>query len=956
MKDQKKSTAELIKELEDLKRENRSLRSAVLKGSLELRDAGEKLRESEERFRLFFQNAPLGYQSLDINGNFIAVNEAWLETLGYKRDEVIGKWFGDFLAPRFKEVFRERFPVFKAKGKIHSEFEMIHKDGHLLSIAFDGRIGKETDGTFIQTHCILKDISETRLAETSLKESEQRLRDIIFSIADWVWEVDENGVYTFSSQKGSELFGARQEYIIGKTPFDFMEPEEAERVGGIFSQIVAEKRSFRDLENWNINSKGERFCLLTNGVPVLDAEGNLKGYRGVDKDITERKNVEENLAQQKLFYEQMFMQSSVSTQILDREGWCERINPKLSQIFGVQPQDIEGKVYNIFKDEAIIQGGIVPHLEKVFNEGKTSEWEVFFDIGLAAESQNIKVKKKKKVWYSNWAYPIFDEKGKVSHVIIQHTDITDRKQAEDALRESKEQFSSAFEFAGIGMALVSTREVFIKVNQTLSDLLGYQVKDLTKMALDEIAHPVDLQNVRTQVRELLAGRINTYHGEMRLLSKQGSLVWVLMSVSLVRDDHDLPQYFIAQFQDITDRKRAETIQQIQLNITRKVVLSESLWQLVEAVREELGRLLDTSGLFVALYNRATDSLRQILYIDQEKQIDEWKSSNSIYGQVIKQARTMLLTKTGLMDLVVARNLEMPVTIPECWLGVPLIIEKQAVGIIAIQSSTDPDAFDQTSCDLMEMVAREISLYVDRENMIDDLVVARKRAEESDRLKSAFLANMSHEIRTPLNSIIGFSDLLTEDDNDLDDIKKFASVIQASGNRLLQLISNLIDISKIESGTEHVRYSQLSPVQTIQEVVSQFRLMAEGKSIKILEYFKPIQTNMLIMTDSLKLHQILTNLINNALKFTQIGTIEVGLEERPDGVLFFVKDTGIGIPIDQLDRVFDRFFQAYPTMTHPTEGAGLGLSLCKSMVELLGGRIWVESKVGQGSTFSFFLPN
>ncbi len=138
-----------------------------------------------------------------------------------------------------------------------------------------------------------KEICDRSLAQVSLVESENRLRDIMFSMADWVWEIDSNGVYTYSSEKGYEIFGRSPEDVIGKTLFDFIPPDESRKVVAIFSEILANKAPIKDLENWYIKKNGERVCLLTNGVPILDEQGNLKGYRGVDKDITERKQAEE---------------------------------------------------------------------------------------------------------------------------------------------------------------------------------------------------------------------------------------------------------------------------------------------------------------------------------------------------------------------------------------------------------------------------------------------------------------------------------------------------------------------------------------------------------------------------------------------------------------------------------------------------------------------------------------
>jgi len=188
-------------------------------------------------------------------------------------------------------------------------------------------------------------------------------------------------------------------------------------------------------------NKEAREIFLLGSTALIETDGQ-KSLLLCLHDISDRKRAEQELKEQKHFFEQVFMQSSVSTQILDRDGWCEKINPKLSELFGVEPENIEGKVYNIFNDAAITQGGIVPQLEKVFSKGQSAEWDVFFDIGLAADSQNIEVHDKKKAWFNNWAYPIFEQNGEVSHVIIQHNNITDRKQAEFALKESEQYTNS----------------------------------------------------------------------------------------------------------------------------------------------------------------------------------------------------------------------------------------------------------------------------------------------------------------------------------------------------------------------------------------------------------------------------------------------------------------------------------------------------------------------------------
>jgi PAS domain S-box-containing protein len=212
--------------------------------------------------------------------------------------------FGNHIGEKCYQVFQHReticenCPVELAfqDGKSHTHIvELKLPNGEISYMENIANPIRDASGAIVSCLEINTDITERKKAEEVLRKSEERLRDIIFSIADWVWETDENGVYTYSSQKGFDLFGKSPGDVIGKTPFDFMPPDEVKRVAALFSEIVANKVPIKDLENWNIRRNGERICLLTNGMPILDKEGNLKGYRGVDKDITDRKRAEESL-------------------------------------------------------------------------------------------------------------------------------------------------------------------------------------------------------------------------------------------------------------------------------------------------------------------------------------------------------------------------------------------------------------------------------------------------------------------------------------------------------------------------------------------------------------------------------------------------------------------------------------------------------------------------------------
>jgi len=274
-------------------------------------------------------------------------------------------------------------------------------------------------------------------------------------------------------------------------------------------------------------------------------------------------------------------------------------------------------------------------------------------------------------------------------------------------------------------------------------------------------------------------------------------------------------------------------------------------------------------------------------------------------------------------------------------------------------------------DITERKNSELLLQVINEELIqtnEELVIAKEHAEESDRLKSAFLANMSHEIRTPMNGILGFAGLLKEPKLSGEQQEEYIAIIEKSGTRMLNIINDIITISKVESGQMNTLVSETSVNEQIEFVYTFFKPEVEQKGMHL--YFRNSLTSKeaIIKTDKEKVYSILTNLVKNAIKYSDTGTIEIGynlvetqciasLQQQPVSLQlqFYVKDTGIGIPIDRQKAIFDRFVQADIGDIRAFQGAGLGLSISKAYVEMLGGRIWLESEEGKGSTFYFTIP-
>jgi CheY-like chemotaxis protein len=237
----------------------------------------------------------------------------------------------------------------------------------------------------------------------------------------------------------------------------------------------------------------------------------------------------------------------------------------------------------------------------------------------------------------------------------------------------------------------------------------------------------------------------------------------------------------------------------------------------------------------------------------------------------------------------------------------------------------------------------------------ELLKAKEKAEESDRLKSAFLANMSHEIRTPMNGILGFADLLKSPDLTGDEQSQYIHIIKKSGDRMLNIINDIVDISKIESGQMKVSVSETKINEQTEFIYTFFKPEADIKGIQLKSTNGLPDEEAIINTDREKLYAILTNLVKNAIKFTSSGSIEFGYVKKGKHLEFYVKDSGYGIPYNRQMAIFDRFVQADIADSRAFQGAGLGLSISKAYVEMLGGEIRVESEEGQGSTFYFTIP-
>ena len=383
-----------------------------------------------------------------------------------------------------------------------------------------------------------RNLTERRQAEEALSKSEKRLNDIMFSIADWVWEVDENGVYTYISKKGFEYFGPAREDFIGKTPFDFMPPDEAKRVAALFVEIAKKKEPIKDLENWNIRKNGDRVCLLTNGVPVLDAAGNLKGYRGVDKDITERKQTEEKLRQSEGKYKNIFENIQDIYYETSIDGTILVLSPSIHVLSKglYRSEDLIGKNIFDFYSDPVRREILLQELQKT---GRVNDYEIV-----------MKNRDGSHIPCSLICKLMFDENNLPWKIIGSIVDKTERNRGEAALRKSEKQVRTFLDSTS-DMAymkdksfrhIIANRALCKFYGKTESEIIGKTDFDLMNENAASACRKTDeqtqLSNALLITEEVVEGR---YYETMKF------------PIELEEGEIGIGAFIY----DITDRKRAE---------------------------------------------------------------------------------------------------------------------------------------------------------------------------------------------------------------------------------------------------------------------------------------------------------------------------------------------------------------------------------------------------------------
>ena len=909
----------------------------------ERKNAQEKLKQSEERFIKAFQASPvlMSITTMD-EGRFIEVNDYFLRTFDYKREDVIGKTVLDLNIYADPEQRNSFIQLLKTQGFVREfETQVRGRNGEirngLLSVEMIELQGKK----YLLT--VVSDITEHKKLKDQFKQSEDRYRNLF----DW----SPDGIIITKLDGSVFAHNRAVELASGYSSEDFEKVNVQEiyvdtiRRNQMLSLLKTNGR-VRDFELALRRKDGSIFYTLMN-VDWVELEGQ-KFLFSTLRDITELRRAQMVLEENEKRYHEFFATSRDCVFITSASGKWIDFNDVAVEMFGHESRQALSKVSisSLYANEqdrvaflALIdkQGYIKEHPARLKRKDGTA-----IDVLITS---GVRVNK--------------DTSEKEYFGTIR--DVTEKKRMEDSLRFNEERYRLLAENASDVIWTMDLNGQFTYFSPSVLQQRGYTSEEATALTIGQTLTPASLFTALKVFNEAVARvkagqKQESVQMELEHYRKDGSIIWCDVTSSILCDASKNAIGFMGITRDVTERKRAEAA----------LKESEQRYRLLADNISDVIFVLDMNMHFTYF----SPSVKQKFGFTPEemmlKRVDEALAPDSFRLIISAIAEELEEERSGNVDLARTRTLEVQEYHKDgSLIDVEIIAsflrddQKHPVGILGVtRDITERKRIEKElreSHQNLEVKVKERTVELEAANQkLSETAEELKRAM---KVKSDFLANMSHELRTPLNSINGFSEVLVDETFGTLNIKQkeYLKYILISGKHLLSLINDVLDMAKMEAGKEKLSISVVFMKDLLEESVALVQEMALKK--KIVTCLDLPQDIGYIDADERKIKEVVYNLFSNAIKFTpEGGRIEVRAVRTASEVEVAIQDSGVGISKEDAARIFEAFTRLENPFTRLTEGTGLGLAYSRKLVELHGGRVWVESEgIGKGSTFKFTVP-
>jgi PAS domain S-box-containing protein len=885
---------------------------------------------NEEQIAIFSQAVEQSHASIVLTnpkGIIEYVNPEFCQVSGYTRQEAMGQ------NPRIlkseqtsPEDYKDMWETITSGKEWTGEFINKKKNGE--SYIEHASITPITNNKGQITHfiAIKEDITELKKAATEIVT----LSAVVEENPLMVLITNEKYEIQYANKQFFDFTEYVKEDIMGRTAWVFNPKHwDNEIYQGLLGTV--NKGEVWQAESVNRKKDGNAFFEKVKVFPLVDKKRKATNYIIIAEDVTEEKQIINDLinakeqaeksesdlrkAQNEILRNEKLLQE---VETISKVGGWEYIvktkqsywTPEVYRIYDLEPNSVTDHFnlsLNYFLPDDIIL--VTAAFIRCLQEGIGYDLEFQITTGLG-----------NKKWVRAKAEPIL-ENNKVVRIIGSLGDISAQKRIEKEINDAKKNIEEnelrlrlAIDAGHFGIWDWDTGRSAIVWNDRMYE---FYEADATNFDLtisknwQKKIHPDDLPFVLDKLKSDLPNKGKARYS-YRIMLSNGDARHLETQANVIKGIDGNILRVIGVVKDITERKLAE------------IALQES--------EERYRNLFQRSRAVLLLLDAGTGAI-----------VEANPAACSYYGWSKAQLLNMKINEINMLtDEQIKNEMELAVREKRNYFVFKHRLANGTTRFVEVYSSP----LTLTGRKLLYSIIHDIT---DRKKAEEDLVVAKAKAEESDRLKTAFLANMSHEIRTPLNSIIGFSDLLLDPFFNKEQQSEFVNIIKQNGNNLQTIVSDIMDIAQIESGLIVVRNEAFFLGKLVDNIACEQSLICKqkGLELKLNKHISDIRMD----CDEGRIKQILTNLVGNAIKFTEKGHIELGYKLTEDNMIqFFVKDTGIGIPEEYHEKIFERFYQVDSSYTRKYGGNGLGLTITKQLVELLGGEIWLESEVDKGASF------
>ncbi len=909
----------------------------------------------------------------DLDLKVIATNSAFARAAGLSSvAELIGKTDAEIfnLPPETEPICTYMSDEIKVQQFKRGEFlikeePLILPNGEIKTLYTKKYPIYNEKNQLIATGNISTDISELKKYEKDIinakelaEKNQKRFEHVASHVGEFIWEVDSRGIYIYANKSVEKILGYQPHELIGQIScFDLLHPQSPPEKTEIIRQYISNHEPLVNLDCILMSKSGNMVNVITNGIPLLSPTGELIGYQGSIRDVTEQLKYESKLQEHETNYRQLVENLEDVLFTLNKDGIIEYISPSVLNFSGFEAHNYVGRAF----------------IEFIHPEDLSRMIEKFQLVQRGIEETSdyrILTKSGDEVWVRSSTKAMINEKNETVYNGIAHN-ITEQRKAEQTLKESEQKFATAFHSSPYPMLLTDTiTGGIIEVNQAFCQNTGYNAEEITGNTHFERGlwkNPSD--------REEFASKLDS--GEKVIeqpyvfLHKNGKEIIGLVTAQAIRVNNET--IIMASINNITERKEAEDAilrqDALLMAISRAshTLLSEENMDLaMTRVMEEVGQASHMDRIYLFEYHVDPANGENLMSQRYEwvkdgisMQINNKQLQNLSFDNLFPRWLKAFKKGESISGLVTSFPLtEQSILLPQdiiSLLVVPVQVDGQFWGFLGFDDCNGKSQWTEGDHAILETLAASLGAALSRSINEENLRISRDKAQESVRLKTAFLQNISHEIRTPMNAIFGFIGFLDDPEIDEDEKRMFIDLIARSSKRLLNTINNIVEISKIDAGIIQVSRRDCNVDDLMIEVFEDFMSSPIKKDIAIKLQADIIPEKAFVSTDFILLNTILLNLLDNAVKFTESGTITIGSYLERQSMIFFVKDTGLGIHESQHQIIFDRFIQGTLQSKQTNDGAGLGLAICKAYAEALGGRIWVESELNKGSVFYLQVP-